>query len=149
MRTGKLKAEKWFPWPLYSGTLGTEGDIIFTAQADGRIMALDKDTLDELWSFEAGTTIASVIAHGHAVDAREIEVSESAESEWLALIDSHPGTIFGDAECTPGYYNGEGREATRRDRRNSSGHPLGAVAYFEHIENWRSDGGFSGLEFRS
>ena len=98
---------------------------------------------------EAGTTIASVIAHGHAVDAREIEVSESAESEWLALIDSHPGTIFGDAECTPGYYNGEGREATRRDRRNSSGHPLGAVAYFEHIENWRSDGGFSGLEFRS
>ena len=98
---------------------------------------------------EAGTTIASVIAHGHAVDAREIEVSESAESEWLALIDSHPGTIFGDAECTPGYYNGEGREATRRDRRNSSGHPLGAIAYFEHIENWRSDGGFSGLEFRS
>ena len=31
----------------------------------------------------------------------------------------------------------------------SRGHPLGAVAYFEHIENWRSDGGFSGLEFRS
>ena len=59
VRTGKLKAEKWFPWPLYSGTLGTEGDIIFTAQADGRIMALDKDTLDELWSFEAGTTIAA------------------------------------------------------------------------------------------
>ena len=59
VRTGKLKAEKWFPWPLYSGTLGTAGDIIFTAQADGKIMALDKDTLDELWSFNAGTTIAA------------------------------------------------------------------------------------------
>ena len=59
VKTGKLKAEKWFPWPLYSGTLGTAGDLLFTAQADGKIMALDKDTLDELWSFNAGTTIAA------------------------------------------------------------------------------------------
>ena len=59
VKTGKLKMEKWFPWPLYSGTLGTDGDVLFTAQADGKIMVLDKDTLDELWSFDAGTTIAA------------------------------------------------------------------------------------------
>ena len=57
--TGKIKGEKTYPWPLYSGTLGTAGDLLFTAQADGKIMALDKDTLEELWSFEAGTTIAA------------------------------------------------------------------------------------------
>jgi cyclohexanone monooxygenase len=72
-----------------------------------------------------------------------------AEDEWVALIDSHLGTIFGDTECTPGYYNGEGREATIRDRRNSSGHPLGAVAYFEYIDGWRTSGDFVGLEFRT
>ncbi len=97
---------------------------------------------------EAATTIATTIAHGVSVGATEIEVSAEAEAAWVALIDTHPGSIFGDTECTPGYYNGEGREATRRDRRNSSGHPLGAVAYFEHIDRWRSDGAFAGLEFR-
>ena len=98
---------------------------------------------------EAATTIATTIAHGRSLGANEIEVSASAEEEWVALIDSHPGTIFGDTECTPGYYNGEGREATIRDRRNSSGHPLGAVAYFEYIDGWRNSGDFVGLEFRT
>jgi alcohol dehydrogenase (cytochrome c) len=59
VRTGKLKAEKWYDWPLYSGMLGTAGDLLFTAQADGKIMALDKDTLNELWTFDVGTTIAA------------------------------------------------------------------------------------------
>ena len=59
VKTGKLKGEKRFPWALYSGALGTAGDLVFTAQIDGKIMALDKDSLDELWSFEAGTTIAA------------------------------------------------------------------------------------------
>jgi cation diffusion facilitator CzcD-associated flavoprotein CzcO len=98
---------------------------------------------------EAATTIARTVAHGRSLGAKEIEVSAIAEHEWVALIDSHPGTIFGDTECTPGYYNGEGREATIRDRRNSSGHPLGAVAYFEYIDGWRTSGDFVGLEFRT
>ena len=98
---------------------------------------------------EAAATIATVIAHARAVGAAEVEVTEQAEDEWLALIDTHPGTIFGDTECTPGYYNGEGREPTRRDRRNSTGYPLGAVAYFEYIDAWRRSGEFTGLEFRS
>lgn len=98
---------------------------------------------------EAATTIATTIAHGRKMGAREIEVTAAAESEWVALIDEHPGTIFGDTECTPGYYNGEGREPTCRDRRNSSGYPLGAVAYFEYIDRWRSSGDFAGLEFRN
>ncbi|MBU6329016.1 MAG: NAD(P)/FAD-dependent oxidoreductase [Acidobacteria bacterium] len=97
---------------------------------------------------EAAATIATTIAHGRTLGAQEIEVTPEAEAAWVELIDTHPGTIFGDTECTPGYYNGEGREATRRDRRNSSGYPLGAVAYFEYIDAWRSSGEFAGLEFR-
>ncbi len=98
---------------------------------------------------EAATTIAMTIAHGREIGAREIEVTAQAEHAWVELIDTHPGTIFGDTECTPGYYNGEGREATVRDRRNSTGYPLGAVAYFEYIAGWRGSGGFEGLWFRT
>ncbi|CAB4323668.1 MAG: NAD(P)-binding protein [Actinobacteria bacterium] len=98
---------------------------------------------------EAAATISKVIAHAREVGAHEVEVTQQAESEWVALIDTHPGTIFGDTECTPGYYNAEGREQTKRDRRNSSGHPLGSVAYFEYINAWRTSGDFAGLDFRS
>jgi len=98
---------------------------------------------------EAAATISKIVAHARKLDAHEVEVAEQAESEWVALIDTHPGTIFGDTECTPGYYNAEGREQTQRDRRNSSGYPLGAVAYFEYISAWRTSGDFAGLEFRS
>ena len=98
---------------------------------------------------EAAATIARTIAHGRELGVREIEVTAVAEAAWVELIDSHPGTIFGDTECTPGYYNGEGREATVRDRRNSTGYPLGAVAYFEYIDGWRNSGEFAGVEFRS
>jgi len=98
---------------------------------------------------EAAATISKIVAHARELDAHEVEVTDQAESEWVALIDTHPGTIFGDTECTPGYYNAEGREQTQRDRRNSSGYPLGAVAYFEYIDAWRTTGDFAGLEFRS
>jgi cation diffusion facilitator CzcD-associated flavoprotein CzcO len=98
---------------------------------------------------EAAATISKVIAHAREVGAHEVEVTQQAESEWVALIDTHPGTIFGDTECTPGYYNAEGREQTQRDRRNSSGYPLGSVAYFQYISAWRTSGDFAGLDFRS
>lgn len=98
---------------------------------------------------EAAATISKVIAHAREVGAHEVEVTQQAESEWVALIDTHPGTIFGDTECTPGYYNAEGREQTQRDRRNSSGYPLGSVAYFDYISAWRTSGDFAGLDFRS
>jgi cation diffusion facilitator CzcD-associated flavoprotein CzcO len=98
---------------------------------------------------EAAATISTVVAHAREVGAHEVEVTAQAESEWVALIDTHPGTIFGDVECTPGYYNAEGREQTQRDRRNSSGYPLGSVAYFDYINAWRSAGDFTGLDFRN
>ncbi len=97
---------------------------------------------------EAAATVSKVVAHARENGANVIEVTEQAESDWVALIDTHPGTIFGDVECTPGYYNAEGRDQTQRDRRNSSGYPLGAVAYFEYIDAWRTSGEFAGLEFR-
>jgi alcohol dehydrogenase (cytochrome c) len=57
--TGQLINKVKVPYSIYSGTLGTSGGLLFTAQLDGRISAFDKDTLAELWAFNAGTPVSS------------------------------------------------------------------------------------------
>jgi len=57
--TSKLVQKTRVQYSIYSGTLGTSGGLLFTAQLDGRISAFDKDTLTELWAFNAGTPITS------------------------------------------------------------------------------------------
>jgi hypothetical protein len=56
--------------------------------------------------------------------------------------------FMGNSDCTPGYYNNEGRPTGRRERLNMSGYPQGPIAYFDYISRWRSSGEFTGLEFR-
>jgi cation diffusion facilitator CzcD-associated flavoprotein CzcO len=97
---------------------------------------------------EAGTTIAAIVRHAIDVGADQVEVTETAEREWMQLLDSSPASFMGNADCTPGYYNNEGQPLGPKARFAMSGYPLGPVAFFEFIEQWRT-GGFDGLEFRS
>jgi len=98
---------------------------------------------------DAGTTIASVVAHALETDADEVEVTEAAEQAWVRRIESAAGLGFlGNPDCTPGYYNNEGRPFGRRERLNVGGYPEGPVAYFAYIDAWRRSGKFEGLEFR-
>jgi cation diffusion facilitator CzcD-associated flavoprotein CzcO len=98
---------------------------------------------------EAGATIAAVIAHAEAIGAEQVEVTEEAEQEWVALIEGNTASFLGNPDCTPGYYNNEGQPIGRRERLNGGGYPAGPVAYFEYIDKWRTSGEFEGLEFRS
>ncbi|WP_420453385.1 flavin-containing monooxygenase [Ilumatobacter sp.] len=97
---------------------------------------------------EAAATIAAVIAHAEEIGAAEVEVTERAEADWVALLEAGGRTFGGDPSCTPGYYNNEGRPIEGSAKRNSLGYPDGPAAYFDHIERWRSSGDFAGLEFR-
>jgi len=97
---------------------------------------------------EAGETIATIIAHGLATGAEQIEVDPAAEQDWVRLLEGNPRAFIGSPDCTPGYYNNEGRPIGRRERLNGSGYPDGAVAYFQYIDQWRDSGEFAGLEFR-
>jgi cation diffusion facilitator CzcD-associated flavoprotein CzcO len=97
---------------------------------------------------EAGSTIAAILRRALDTQATEVEVSVEAEAEWVAMLEANPRSFGGNPDCTPGYYNNEGRPVGRRERLNSSGYPDGPVAYFDHIGRWRSTGDFVGLEFR-
>lgn len=108
---------------------------------------------------ETATTIGAIV--GHAVDLGHsvVEVTAAAEEAWIerllgggspmgGLAGGRPLNVPGSLECTPGYYNNEGRAPTAAQRYNFLGFPGGPLAFFDYIERWRSSGDFAGLEFR-
>ncbi|WP_432825662.1 flavin-containing monooxygenase [Dactylosporangium sp. CA-092794] len=98
---------------------------------------------------EAGTTAAAVIAHAHAIGAVQVEPTAAAQAAWIdRLLDPTTSMIY-SADCTPGYYNNEGRPLGRRELLNGSRYPDGSAEYFLYIEEWRNTGRYEGLEFRS
>jgi alcohol dehydrogenase (cytochrome c) len=52
--SGELKKRVEFPYPNSSGTLTTAGGIVMTGLLDGTLVALDDQTLDELWRINMG-----------------------------------------------------------------------------------------------
>ena len=79
---------------------------------------------------------------------RAVEASPEAEQEWIETIRKLAvlRRKFLE-ECTPGYYNNEGKPMGDREQLNGAGHPGGPVAFFDHLEKWRTSGDFAGLAF--
>jgi cation diffusion facilitator CzcD-associated flavoprotein CzcO len=96
---------------------------------------------------EAAKTIALMIRHAQANGFKEIEVTREAEDRWVELLLTGAGRMIGSPDCTPGYYNNEGREPGPAAKLHV-GHPAGAMAYFKYIDGWRNSGQFEGLQFR-
>jgi alcohol dehydrogenase (cytochrome c) len=53
--TGELKKRAEFPYPNSSGVMSTAGGLVFTGLLDGTLVALDDQTLEEVWRFNVGT----------------------------------------------------------------------------------------------
>jgi cyclohexanone monooxygenase len=97
---------------------------------------------------ESGRTIALTIKHALDGGFDQIEVTKEAEDAWIELLLSGPELgIIGSPDCTPGYYNNEGQPGGV-SRAFFVGYPMGAMAFFQYIEQWRTSGKFEGLEFR-
>ncbi len=96
---------------------------------------------------DSARTISLIVSHAEAMGAKEVEVSKQAEDEWVDLLLSGMGLMIGSPDCTPGYYNNEGRDPGPQAR-YFVGYPAGAVAFFNYIEGWRTSGKFEGVEFR-
>jgi cation diffusion facilitator CzcD-associated flavoprotein CzcO len=95
---------------------------------------------------ESATTIAVLIKHALDNGYAEIEVTKAAEDAWVALLLSGVG-MMRSPDCTPGYYNNEGQDPGPQAKLRV-GYPMGAMAYFTYLDEWRTSGAFEGLEFR-
>jgi cation diffusion facilitator CzcD-associated flavoprotein CzcO len=76
---------------------------------------------------------------------RTIEPMQEAEDAWVKkIVDSGVGSRAFHAECTPGYYNNEGRIDEKLARNQWFGGS--ALEIFALFQKWREDGKLEGLE---
>ncbi|MFF3501016.1 flavin-containing monooxygenase [Streptomyces sp. NPDC003247] len=88
---------------------------------------------------EQATHVAEVVREARGRRARYVEPTAEAEDAWVATIREKAADLYAfQAECTPGYYNGEGMPRPR-----SESYGDGPAAFFELLRRWRADGGMS------
>lgn len=70
----------------------------------------------------------------------------AAETDWVETIIklARKNQEF-LADCTPGYYNNEGKPAERALQNANYG--AGSEAFFKVLREWRDEGSLAGLEF--
>jgi cyclohexanone monooxygenase len=95
---------------------------------------------------EVSTHVAHVLRRALDDDVRELEVTAEAETEWLqTLAESARDVRAFQEQCTPGYYNNEGRPG---EGFLVSSYGRGPMAFFKILADWRARGDFAGLELR-
>lgn len=88
---------------------------------------------------EQATHVAAVVRAARDRRALRVEPSAEAEAAWVATIRQKAADLYRfQAECTPGYYNNEGKP---RERSESYGD--GPVAFHALLAKWRTNGGLS------
>lgn len=95
--------------------------------------------------YDGARSVTRIVQHCSEVGASSVEVTQEAEDSWMELLATGQSILQGP-DCTPGYYNNEGHPEDPRIR-FLVGYPLGPIAYFHYIDEWRSNGRFEGLEF--
>lgn len=95
---------------------------------------------------EGAKAIAAILAHARAQGLPVVEASQEAEDAWVA----HCGDVAGNLvpffeQCTPGYYNLEGKLS--QEAAQGFGYGAGAAAFFAVMDQWLATGQFTGLRF--
>jgi cyclohexanone monooxygenase len=89
-----------------------------------------------------------IIAEAQQRQARTVEASRAAEEAWVqTIIDSALMRQQFQEECTPGYYNNEGKPSALAARNGSYG--KGSIAFIKLMEEWRAAGTLEGLDLTS
>ena len=94
---------------------------------------------------EQSKHIAYIVKTCGERQVRTIEAARDAENDWVQTVESLAilrQKFF--EECTPGYYNNEGKLSPRAARNGPYG--AGPIAFVKILEDWRADGGLKGLE---
>ena len=87
--------------------------------------------------------IAHLITQVGTRDAKSIEPTLEAEDEWVKLVTGPTFMTEYQNTCTPGYYNGEGKNEGHGFIETQ--YPDGAVPFYDMLAAWRAQGDFEGL----
>jgi cyclohexanone monooxygenase len=89
--------------------------------------------------------MAYVIKHAADHQVLTIEAGDEAEKAWIqTIIDVAMMRQQFLEECTPGYYNNEGKPSVAAVRNGPYG--AGSIAFIKLLEDWRAEGSLKGLE---
>ena len=90
--------------------------------------------------------IAYIVDEINRRDIKAFEPEPEAEADWVATVLAPNMMTDYLAQCTPGYYNNEGKSGSGEGF--FEGHyPDGAVNFFQMLSEWRDEGELSGLRF--
>ena len=93
---------------------------------------------------EQSIHLAHILKVAKDKGATRIEASQEAEEKWIeTIIDKARLTADFQENCTPGYYNNEGK-VNQTPQNNTYGG--GPIEFFSLMEKWRSKGNLEGLE---
>jgi cation diffusion facilitator CzcD-associated flavoprotein CzcO len=96
---------------------------------------------------EQANHIAHIIGHCARHGVARVEATAAAEQAWLDIILKlavNRQKYF--EECTPGYYNNEGKPSARAA--SNAPYGAGSMAFFKVLADWRARGEFGGLEMK-
>ena len=116
-------------------------NLFLMSQSQGAWTANYTQLLDE-----AATHLAAIVGHLVGEDLAVVEATSEAADAWAGEIVAHAvnGTGgIGGTDCTPGYYNNEGRPLEGPPWGASYG--KGSIEFFRLTESWRSDGRWEGI----
>ena len=96
---------------------------------------------------EQADHIAQVLKHAQLHQANRVEPTDAAEKAWVAVIRSKSGvTRDFQRDCTPGYYNNEGRPGESVGLIDEV-YGGGPIEFYDLIRNWREQD-MEGLQIR-
>ncbi len=92
------------------------------------------------------THVAHIVSEVKKRGLKSIEPTAEAEEGWVQLVTAPNFMTDYQSTCTPGYYNGEGKQEGTGFL--ESFYPEGAVLFQKMLAEWREQGDFEGLESR-
>jgi cyclohexanone monooxygenase len=94
---------------------------------------------------EQSKHLAYIIKTGVDKGARSVEVTEGGESGWVQqCLDRARNTGDFFENCTPGYYNNEGKTSEAGAQNGFYGG--GPIEFIQILEGWREAGTLEGME---
>jgi cation diffusion facilitator CzcD-associated flavoprotein CzcO len=131
-RGGVSLAERWADGPrtLHGVTVHGFPNLFQFGAVQGASAVNMVHILDE-----RATHVAGVVAEARKRQARYVEPTADAEAAWIATIrEKAPDTYAFLAECTPGYYNNEGKPSER-----SESYGGGPIEFHALLKEWREN----------